>query len=337
MNTSQRFASNCFRILLAITALHACSCGNNPIGPVGGSSPYGDGSQGSVVVTSNTNIFTLVPSGNLQFRDFTVDPGVTLTVPSGTLLRCTGAVTINGTVDVEFGTTGGYYFNGSGNDPGAGNSQAPAHNGMGNPTGEGGEGGYGLTFGQAASILNTGPFGGGAGGGAPPVGHGGNGGGAFTILASRPISVAGGIYADGQAASDPGGGGGAGGIVVLASAERVDIPGVVAARGANGANAGPSNAAQLSGAGGGGGGGIIHLVSPAITIPGSLLTTNGKHGVGPSTGSASPTNKYGGGGGGACGGPGGMGGSCSILSQTGGSNGFTGVEFQTLADPTDLF
>jgi hypothetical protein len=42
----------------------------------------------------------LIAPTNFQFTDLTVVPGVTLTVASGTVIRCTGTFTNNGTVDV---------------------------------------------------------------------------------------------------------------------------------------------------------------------------------------------------------------------------------------------
>jgi hypothetical protein len=56
-----------------------------PTGPVGELQIYGDGSAGSVRFSS-TQTFT---GTNTRFTDITIDAGVTLTEPSGTIFRCT--------------------------------------------------------------------------------------------------------------------------------------------------------------------------------------------------------------------------------------------------------
>lgn len=313
------------------------SCGTSPGGAAGPVSLYGNGSQGDVVVTASVQLATLIPSLDFAFRNLTVDPGVTLTVASGTVIRCTGTLTVNGTIIVEAGTLGSFAGGPAGSDPGAGLSRSPAQNGLGNPDGVGGEGGYGLTYYQAAAIYHTGPFGGGGGGGSALSGAGGAGGGAFTALSRGAVSIAGGIYADGEAGRDPAGGGGAGGIVILASGTSINVAGVVAVRGGKGGDAAVANASQTCGAGGGGGGGIVHLVSPTISVGGSLLIGFGLRGFGPSMTFIVVPNRYGGGGGGACGGDGGRGGTGMGPVDAAGSHGFTGVAVQSEADPANFF
>ncbi|MCA9245180.1 MAG: collagen-like protein, partial [Phycisphaerales bacterium] len=58
---------------------------------------YGDGTAGDVVVTADAALADLNADGNLQFRDLTIDAGVTLDVPGGTVLRCSGKLVNNGT------------------------------------------------------------------------------------------------------------------------------------------------------------------------------------------------------------------------------------------------
>ncbi len=62
---------------------------------------YGDGSAGSRTVS---NLEAWAGSGvialNLQFQNFTVNPGATLTVPSGTVIRVAGVFQNNGTIRV---------------------------------------------------------------------------------------------------------------------------------------------------------------------------------------------------------------------------------------------
>src|SRR5204863_7637363 len=44
---------------------------------------------------------------NNQYASFTVPSGVTVTIPSGTVIRCTGTFTNNGTIVVDPGAKGG--------------------------------------------------------------------------------------------------------------------------------------------------------------------------------------------------------------------------------------
>lgn len=59
-------------------------------------------------MAADTNFSTTPPpNNNFQFTDFSVAAGVTLTVPSGTVIRCTGTFTNNGTIVVNTGAPGG--------------------------------------------------------------------------------------------------------------------------------------------------------------------------------------------------------------------------------------
>lgn len=49
---------------------------------------YGNGSAGTRMIAVNT----VLADANQQYTSLTVDAGVTLTVASGTVIRCTGAV-----------------------------------------------------------------------------------------------------------------------------------------------------------------------------------------------------------------------------------------------------
>lgn len=67
-----------------------------PAGIDGTFALYGDGSAGDLIVTEDT----LLDESNLQFEDIIISSGVTLTVTSGTILRCTGSFTNNGTIEI---------------------------------------------------------------------------------------------------------------------------------------------------------------------------------------------------------------------------------------------
>jgi hypothetical protein len=295
---------------------------------------YGDGSAGSLAVTATGNLLTLAGSANLQFTNVTVDAGVTLTVPSGTLIRCTGTFANHGTIAVATGEISG----GQGAVPGAGVSHQPAGNSVTGPDAfilDGAAGGVGLSADEAALLLVVTPSAGGAGGGLF-LGFGdkgGAGGGGLVVLAQGAIVSTGAIRADGQSASLSGAAGGAGGIVILASPASVTNAGQISARGGNGASASFSD-----GGGGGGGGGIVHLISPSITTTGGTVSVTG--GTGGTGGTGSAGARFSGAGGGACGGNGGSGGSvinAPINTLEAGGSGTAGYSFETLENPTALF
>jgi hypothetical protein len=196
-----------------------------------------------------------------------VGTGATLIVPSGTVIRATGNVTISGTLQVAANPNAG---------AGIGTS-SPGCDESGAGTQEPGGAGFGNSL-IARLLVSPGMIGGGVGG---CLGYGGNGGGTVVILASGPITIAssGSIRADGAAAFNPGyggspaydGGGGGGGIVVLASRTSIANSATLSAQGGNGADGdsagtGGPNGNVNTGAGGGGGGGIISLLAPSITV-----------------------------------------------------------------------
>ena len=70
-------------------------------------SVYGDGSAGEVALTVDTDFRTTPPANNnFQYVNFTVGNGVTLTVASGTTIRCTGTFINYGTIIVAGGAEG---------------------------------------------------------------------------------------------------------------------------------------------------------------------------------------------------------------------------------------
>jgi hypothetical protein len=316
-----------------------------PAGPTGATGPagagsqlgiYGDGSAGSLAVTASGDLLTLAGSANLQFTDVTIDAGVTLNVPSGAVIRCTGTFTNNGRIEVATSEISGP----QGNGPGV--AHLPAGNGNSGGALEdvpGGPGGVGLSSGEAVFLLLVTPAAGGAGGGqfSGMLHNGGAGGGGFVVLAAGAIEngAAGVIQADGQDAPSSGAGGGAGGIVILASPTSVVNAGSISAHGGTGADA---VSLEIIAGGGGGGGGIVHLISPSITVSAGTIDVAGAAGGASAMGE--PLTRFSAGGGGACGGNGGAGGSVipdPDNTLEAGENGTDGYDLQTVEDPTALF
>lgn len=313
---------------------------------------YGDGSAGSFTVSANTNWASGTgPSNqNLQFEDFTVNAGITLTVPSGTVIRVRGTFTNNGTITALPHASGG---EADSNNTGAADAiLAPAAEGIARSsagfgervvgagtTVSGGKRGLGIgTMMGAAAILNPGPTGGGGGGGAANAtisGRGGDGGGTLVVLAQGALIHAGTITANGANAASPGGGGGGGGVVVLASKTSIAMSGTISVTGGTGGASGTS-----VGAGGGGGGGIVQLIAPVVPSSGSVTvtTSGGAAGTQGASGSASGTgSRMGGAGGGGSGGTGGSGGLLFGSDPFAAGAGSSGFSLHRQIDPTALF
>lgn len=308
-----------------------------PTGPAGALRTWGDGSAGDRTISTNM-VFADV---NRQYVDFTIESGVTLTIASGTTIRCTGRFTNNGAIVVQRGDRGAEGFITTHQFAGQGVAHAPAACAWKGDNSElrvGGFGGDGLSENEARNCLNLTPSGGG-GGGLHDLGiaaHGGAGGGTLTILAQGPLLIGANatIDASGEDGYGAGAGGGAGGIVVLASAGFIENLGSVEATGGRGANAWNTGVGSAAG-GGGGGGGIIHLLAPVI-YPGSISVDAGAGGN--DWHEPAMTIRAGGGGGGACGGDGGMGGTVSgSASPPAGDPGTAGYVLQSQFDPASLF
>jgi hypothetical protein len=285
---------------------------------------YGDGSDGAVTVSSTADWTQSPPATTLQFTSFAVSAGVTLTVPSGTVIRATGNVTISGIIVVAKVWYAGM---------GAATSAALCDTSGTQP------GIYGLGLGDANALIarqlvNPGRRGGG-GGGCESLGYGGQGGGTLVILASGAITISSGgsIRANGTAGLDgtPGhnGGGGGGGIIVLASRTSIANSGTLSVQGGGGGSLNSSNCGgnQASTGGGGGGGGLINLLAPSISA--------GTASVGGGAGGSGWTGATGcGGGGGGSYGDGGFSGAGGIN----GSAGAPGAVLTTMIqDPSTLF
>lgn len=306
-----------------------------PAGEDGSIRIYGDGSAGSLSVSGSTTL----NAANLQYSDITIEPGGTLTLPSGTILRVSGSFVNQGTITVNTFSAGGRTHTVDTSMlavpfrpalPGV--ARSPAMNGSyGTSAGiqSGGLGGNGLLEAHAARLLAPGLSGGGGGGAG--FSEGGAGGGALVILARGSLENSGIINADGSDGGASGGGGGGGGIIILASETSISNTGNINANGGNG-----GARTTLTGPGGGGGGGVVHFIAPAIPNSGTVST-------GPGTGSSGGTGVTGtprsaGGGGGASGGAGGSGGDVfTDNSASAGVAGSSGWVIETLADPTSLF
>jgi hypothetical protein len=301
---------------------------------------YGDGSAGALNVTSSITL----PGTNHQYTNISIASGVTLTVPSGTVLRCSGTFTNSGTLAVSssggFGTIEVSSTAATGAPtlrvPGYGVALGPAGAGeFGSNTINlfGGGPASGLSAGQASAIRYPPPASCGSGAGGGFFGAtGGSSGGAVVVLCRNNILInpSGIITANGLNGSG-GSGGGAGGIVILASKTNITNSGTISVNGGNG-----GSSTQEGAAGGGGGGGIIHLIAPTVFSAGSLNRSGG--GTGLTTVPPANSPRFGGGAGGSCGGSGGFGFSVSTSNvQNLGQNGQLGHALTTSADPTSLF
>lgn len=307
-----------------------------PAGPTGSTGSdgslriYGDGSQGARIFSSSGTF----QDANPQYTDVTVNSGVTLSVPSGTVLRCTGSFINNGTITVLPPLRDAPRFA----EHGVIESSA-ASSGAESP---GGSGGASLQPGVSKSLLRLGLLASGNGYRAPGD-TGGLGAGSLTILCSGTVTNNGTITANGLNSVGSYRGGGGGGFIILSSLSSVSNPGVVNANGGNGGAllATDSNSTGY-GPGGGGGGGIVHLISPSILTTGTVNINGGSGSAGGGAGAITGFLYYGGGGGGGSGGAGGNGGSVNPgnignNSALAGANGDPGQLIQTLADPTSLF
>ena len=227
---------------------------------------YGDGSEGALNVTSGT---TNITPGEHWFSTCNVSAGANLAVVTSTtlaqtalIIRCTGTMTLAGTVSYSFNT-----------------ASSSGVTGIGNYTGGGGGGGFGAANGAA-----------GAGGflaalGAGTAGTSGVSGGNGTVapaqvqkmLISGMYSPGGAVQCGGSSGGlggSSGGTGGRGGGCVIIVAPTFNFTGTCDVSGVNG-GAGGSN----TGGGGGGSGGACIFRSPAMTNSGAFTLTAGAAGT----------------------------------------------------------
>jgi hypothetical protein len=297
---------------------------------------YGDGSGGALSVifgqtldlSTQAGFNSLAGRHHLQFT--TISIAGTLKVPSGTVLRATGDVTLSGSIVVL---------------PGASDAaMGQPHPGIALAAAGLPQGGSGLPALAASLVKKPAAAAGGAGYVPNALNTGGNGGGALVVLAGGNVIVGGSVDASGVSAQNtasagdvPGAGGGAGGVLVFAARGSITVSGAVRANGGAGGSAFNGNAGNTQGvgAGGGGGGGIVHFVassSPVIT--GTVQANGGPSGVDQLLG----TTAVAGGGGGASGGAGGAGGTMVSGTIQPAQAGSAGYVFTTVVPaPENLF
>ena len=240
---------------------------------------YGDGSAGPLDASSGA-----FGTGNLQFTTCNVSLGQLLSIPSGTILRCTGAANIAGSILVNPHAHGGYVgsfastnvYTSRGHSAAPGITRAAASNGEMGGNGStllGAPSSFGM--GDDESRLSFRPSLYGCGGGGGSVGLGGAGGGYFAIFAQGGITISGAIGAQGGSGTS-GAGGGGGGVVVFASKTSVTLAsgGSIDVSGGSGGASAAGN-----GAGGGGAGGIVHFLAPSVTTSaGTIVAAGGSAG-----------------------------------------------------------
>jgi hypothetical protein len=297
---------------------------------------YGDGSDGFSTgvcnITSDTNWITNPPNSDIQCQSFSISSGVTLNVPSGTVIHVTNTAYIYGTLTVgdatvpsaaSFASSGGLGW------------VALAPNFSGNFVSF--TNGVALPAFTLRKLLHPGPLGGGSANEIDDPGNAGVGGGSLVIAAATGISISGTINANGgSGVSDNsfclGNGGGGGGIVIMASKTSIDNTGTINANGGSGAAGNANCQGNSYTSGGGGGGGVVHLLAPSGQITQGTINVNGGSGGGVDV---VPSFVFSAVGGGASGG---NGGSAGTGTGTGGAAGSAGLIFiSTVADPATLF
>jgi Secretion system C-terminal sorting domain/SprB repeat len=240
---------------------------------------FGNGSNGAYSATTNTTL----AGGTYNYTTFNINSGVTVSVTGNQplIIRCTGAVTINGTLTAAGGN--------------GGNGVTFSTYGLGGVgVAGGGNGGNGVYLGSAApGVAGSGPGGvgtagggwsGGGGAGYSAVGaSSGNSGGGYggPIYGNADISGfesgSGGGGGSGGNSCGSGGGGAGGGLIFINSAVSITIgaTGVINVNGGNGGSDGGGNC----GGGGGGSGGSIIMQSASMTHNGILQASGGAGGA----------------------------------------------------------
>jgi len=230
--------------------------------------PYfgGDGSDGSLTVSSNTQLAEDPAGSALVYKQYTnvlIEAGYTLSIASG----CHGLVlAVQGKLELESGAKIDVNSRGAAGGAGGGGSANGAEGGVGGYGGGGGGGGS-ATYegGRGGSPYGMGGTGrGGSGGGVGAAGSAGVRAVRFEddvcwrSLVNQYVPGAGG----GGGGADGGAGGAGGGFILVNCAVFAINSGTLEAKGAVGNNGGSG-----AGGGGGGGGGTIIVLADRITGP----------------------------------------------------------------------
>jgi len=239
----------------------------------------GSADLGSVTMAVNTTL----DSGEYHYSSLTLNGSQTLDVTESTdgflIIRCTGTVTIAGTIDLDGkGSTGGASVNASnakGNTGTSGTGGASGGSGGSSNTGDGGDGG-GNTF---RAVTVAGPAG--------PTANNtiGNAGASMDAQFLRVLNYiidplnytgAGGGSGGCSFANSGSGAGGNGGGVLIIIANEIDFQSgaTITLDGGVGITGSGSD-----GAGGGGGGGTLIFISDTLTNDGTITHTGGAGGV----------------------------------------------------------
>ncbi len=209
----------------------------------------------------------MLDGDQLVSGDIIIRSGATLTSPAGDLtLRTRGAILVEMGASIVVNPTG---KSSSGTGSGGGNYYGGSGGGYGSMGGTGNySGGYPWGS-QSDIIVQPGSPGGpgGAYGGSPA---GGNGGGVLRLIASKSITIAGQVTANGASggngSSYGGGGGGSGGGILVATPDKITVSGSIAANGGGGGS-GPYTA------GAGGLGRVKVLNGGTISVTGTITAT----------------------------------------------------------------
>lgn len=284
----------------------------------GGVSLLGDGSDGTVTISSDTDLGS---DNYKQYEDLTIDSGFTLTLDSDAVIKVTGTLTLNGDISVSGKGGAGGTKGGDGGDGGAGGGYIRIFCNAMSGTGKilangnaGGDAGGSSSSGQATdgtdgkhdagNLTNptkgiagnsdtanniSGGGGGGAGygdGGASIISNDGGAGGTgqvFNIVYLAGLTHGsgggGGSATSGGGIRNAGGGGGGGGVIVLVCVGNISACTLEAKGGDGGDGAGGD---QWGGSGGGGGGGYVVVYSNGSDSSTKTVTggTRGNHGGG---------------------------------------------------------
>ena len=231
----------------------------------------------SVTHASNNSI----AGGTYEFVDFTINSGVTLTITGDQplIIRASGTVTINGTIQASGGDGGnGVTFMNAGaggaGGPGGGAGGAGIFDPMLGPL----VGATGRGEGPGAGANGWHPGGGAGHSAAGDTTAGAAGGAAYGNAALSPISAGsgGGGGSGGNNCGGGGGGGGGGYVQISATTINIGATGAIWVKGGNGGTDGGG----ACGGGGGGSGGSIHLRASNLTVAGTLDASGGTGGTG---------------------------------------------------------